>query len=82
MDNHVEYVACTRVRLAGCLRIKQRLARHYFSHKATMSRREITALSLPPSTMRSLLKAGYETTDDLNATTPEALAKGGLHTNP
>ena len=38
--------------------------------------KDLSVLPIPPSTLRSLLRAGYETIDDVNATTPESLAKG------
>jgi len=40
-----------------------------------MSRREVFNLPLPSTIKSALLKAGYETVDDLHATTGEALAK-------
>ncbi|KAF7316114.1 Rad51 domain-containing protein [Mycena indigotica] len=40
-----------------------------------MMERSLTSLSIPPSTLGALIKAGYETTADLDESTPEKLAK-------
>ena len=41
-----------------------------------MSKRPLHTLPLPPATLAALTRAGYETTDDLIAATPDELAKG------
>lgn len=41
-----------------------------------MSRRQLSSLSIAPSIVAALTRAGYETLEDLSTTSPEALAKG------
>lgn len=41
-----------------------------------MSKRPLHTLPLPPATLAALTRAGYETSDDLAASTPEELARG------